>query len=107
MIHEDGRQIVEQQLQSAREARASTLATIYHGCQRTICAYEERHPIAIEHYLSVFARGLGIEHPDLYKKYKLWRDPERVLAEMAPCMQANNVNEAEARRLVQKTFPAK
>ncbi|MEE8442546.1 MAG: heterodisulfide reductase-related iron-sulfur binding cluster [Dehalococcoidia bacterium] len=98
-------QIIEQQLHQASEAGADTLATMYHGCQRSLCLYEEQHPLNIEHYLSVFARSLGIDHEDTYKKFRLWRDPERVLAEMAPCMQANNVREDQARRVVQRTFP--
>ena len=81
-----------------------TLATIYHGCQRLICAFETERPIAIEHYLSVFARGLGIEFEDTFKKYRLWQDPERILAETTPCQQANNVDPARARALVEDTF---
>src|SRR5688572_32407579 len=40
------------------------------GCQRLLCHFERERPIAIEHYLSVFARGLGIEFEDRYKKYR-------------------------------------
>lgn len=98
-------QVVEQQLRESAEAGASTFATLYHGCQRLLCVYEERHPVAIEHYLSVFARALDIEHEDKYKKYRLWRDPQRVLAEMAPCMQAGRLKEEDARSLVSRTFP--
>ena len=42
---------------------------------------------------------------DRYKKYRLWRDPERVLAEMAPCLQANKLREDQARDVVLRTFP--
>ena len=47
------------------------LATIYHGCQRLMCGFEAEGAIVIEHYLSVFARALGIEFEDTYKKYRL------------------------------------
>ncbi len=53
------------------------------------------------HYLSVFARGLGIEFEDTFKKYRLWADPERVLADMTPCQQANGVDAERARRFVE------
>jgi Fe-S oxidoreductase len=86
---------------------ADTLATIYHGCQRLLCHFERERPIAIEHYLSVFARGLGIEFEDRYKTYRLWEDPERVLAESTPCQQANHMDPARARELVTKMFPAR
>lgn len=98
-------QIIEEQLREASGAGADTFATLYHGCQRCICIYQEQHPLTIEHYLSVFARALGIEHEDKYKKYRLWRDPQHVLAEVAPCMQANEIGEDEALRVVQRSFP--
>lgn len=97
-------QIIEGHLRQAEEAKVDSFATLYHGCQRTICEFEDKYPFEIEHYLSVFARALGIEHEDTYKKYKLWNDPERVLAEMAPCMKANGVSPDEARKVVTKTF---
>jgi Fe-S oxidoreductase len=96
--------MVLDEIDRARAAGADTFATIYHGCQRLICAFETERPIAIEHYLSVFARGLGIEFEDKFKKYRLWQDPERILAETTPCQQANNVDPARARALVEETF---
>ncbi len=92
------------EIDRACAAGAGTLATIYHGCQRYICVFEPERPIAIEHYLSVFARGLGIAFEDKFKKYRLWHDPERVLAETTPCQRANNVGAARAREVVQDAF---
>jgi len=99
-------EIVEGQLSTSVDAGVGAFATMYHGCQRTICTYEEKYPIEIEHYLSIFARGLGIEHEDTYKKYSLWKDPTRVLADMAPCMEATGVKPERAKKLVDLTFPA-
>lgn len=96
--------LVLDEIDRARAAGADTLATIYHGCQRLLCGFEAERPIVIEHYLSVFARGLGIEFEDKYKKYRLWQDPERTLAEMTPCQRANNIDPARARALVEQTF---
>ncbi len=100
------RSIIESEMQQAVSHEADIYATLYHGCQRLICEYEESQPLAVEHYLSVFARALGIEHEDTYKKYRLWKDPMRVLGEMAPCMEANRISEVEARQVVSETFPA-
>ncbi len=95
---------VREEIDRARATGAGILATIYHGCQRLLCPFEAERPIAIEHYLSVFARGLGIEFEDRYKKYRLWQDPERVLTETAACQSANAVDPARAREFVQQTF---
>jgi hypothetical protein len=96
--------LILDEIDRARAGGAQTLATIYHGCQRLICGFEAERPIAIEHYLSVFARGLGIEFEDRYKKFRLWQDPDRVLEESTPCQTANHVDPARARQLVDKTF---
>ena len=97
-------QMARDELDRARSAGADTLATIYHGCQRYLCVFEPERPVAIEHYLSVFGRGLGIEFEDKFKKYRLWQDPERVLAETTPCQRANGVDPARARALVTAAF---
>ncbi|MBI2205802.1 MAG: (Fe-S)-binding protein [Candidatus Rokubacteria bacterium] len=86
-------------------AGATHLAGIYHGCHRMNCGFEAERPLTIEHYLTLFGRGLGIEVEDTYKKYRLLDDPERVLEEMTPCMAANGVDPERARGLVLKTFP--
>ena len=96
--------MVRDQIARARAAGAGTVATIYHGCQRLICGFESDGDIVIEHYLSVFGRALGIEFEDKYKKYRLWQDPERTLADTAACQRVNHVDPARARELVEETF---
>jgi len=103
-------QMAREEIDRARAAGAGTLATIYHGCQRYLCVFEPEglvapeSPFAIEHYLSVFGRGLGLEFEDKFKKYRLWQDPERVLADTTPCQLANNVDGARARAVVVEAF---
>ena len=96
--------LVRDEIRRAKDAGADTLACIYHGCQRMICSFEAEGLLRIEHYLSVFARALGIEFEDTFKTYRLWNDPERVLADMTPCQVANGVDPARARALVEATF---
>jgi Fe-S oxidoreductase len=97
-------QMAREEIGRVRAVGADTLATIYHGCQRYFCVFEPEGPVAIEHYLTVFGRGLGIEFEDKFKKYRLWQDPERVLAETTPCQRANNVDAARARSVVVEAF---
>ena len=96
--------MAREEIGRAHDAGAGTLATIYHGCQRYLCVFEPERPLAIEHYLTVFGRGLGLDFEDKFKKYRLWQDPERVLAETTPCQRANNVDPAHARRVVEDNF---
>jgi Fe-S oxidoreductase len=99
--------LVRREIDAALAGGADTFATIYHGCQRLICGFEAGRPIAIEHYLSVFARALGIDFEDKYKRYLLAGDPEQVLIETTPCQQANHVDPDKARALVMATFSAR
>jgi len=99
--------LVLEEIDRARALGAETLATIYHGCQRAMCGFERKRPITIEHYLSVFARGLGIEFEDKYKRYLLSGNVDEILADMTPCQQANGVSDERARELVTLTFAPK
>jgi hypothetical protein len=96
--------LVRDEIARAHRDDADTLATIYHGCQRLLCGFEAQAPLAIEHYLSVFARGLGIEFEDTYKRWMLSGDPRAIMAEAAPCLEANGVDPAAAQALVERTF---
>jgi Fe-S oxidoreductase len=101
------RQMALDDIDRALAAGATHMAGIYHGCHRELCRFEAERPIVLEHYLTLFARALGIEFEDSYKKYVLWGDPDRILEDATPCMAANGVDPATARGLVIKTFPAK
>jgi hypothetical protein len=96
--------LMRDEIARAHAGGADTLATIYHGCQRLLCGFEAQAPLAIEHYLSVFARGLGIEFEDTYKRWVLSGDPEAILADATPCMEANGVDAERARAFVERTF---
>ncbi len=96
--------LARDEVDRAGAAGADTLATIYHGCQRYMCVFEAERPITIEHYLTVFGRGLGLEFEDRFKKFRLWQDPERVLEETTPCQRANNVDAARARAVAMENF---
>ncbi|HUC65330.1 MAG TPA: (Fe-S)-binding protein [Stellaceae bacterium] len=91
-------------LGAARDAGVDILATLYHSCQREICAAEATYPFAIVNYISLLGEAMGIEHPDLYKRFKLKADPDAVYDEVAACVQANGLDPAKVRALLRKTF---
>jgi hypothetical protein len=101
------RQMVLDDADRALAAGATHMAGIYHGCHRELCRFEAERPLVFEHYLTLFARGLGIEFEDTYKKYVRWGDPDRILEDATPCMAASGVDREKARGLVIKTFGAK
>ena len=101
------RQMALDDVDRARASGATHMAGIYHGCHRELCRFEAERPTVFEHYLTLFARALGIEFEDTYKKYARWGDPVRILDDASPCMAANGVDPDAARALVINTFSAK
>jgi hypothetical protein len=77
------------------------LAGIYHSCHRELAAAEQDYPFAVQNFISLVGEAMGITRDDLYKRLLIYRDIERVLAEAAPYIQANNVDPA----LIQLTLP--
>ena len=88
-------------LEHAAAAGVDVLAGIYHSCHRELAAAEQDYPFAVQNFISLVGEAMGITREDLYKRLLIYRDIERVLAEAAPYIQANNVDPA----LIQLTLP--
>jgi hypothetical protein len=101
---ETWRQMVLGDMDRAVTAGATHLSGIYHGCHREQCRFESERPLIVEHYLTLFARALGIEFEDTYKRYARWGDPEGILADATPCLAANGVTPDAARPVVTRIF---
>ena len=96
--------LAKDSIQSAADAGADIYATIYHGCQRSLCGFEDQYPLKVEHYLTVMGRALGIEYEDQYKKHMLSGDAVAIMEEVTPCAVASGISLEEARATVEKTF---
>jgi heterodisulfide reductase subunit D len=79
-------------LDQAAAAGVDVLAAIYHSCHRELVAAERDYPFAIQNFISLVGEAMGSTRQDLYKRMVLYRDLERVLAEAAPYIAANNVD---------------
>jgi Fe-S oxidoreductase len=79
-------------LDQAAAAGVDVLADIYHSCHRELVAAEQDYPFAIQNFISLVGEAMGITRQDLYKRMVLYRDMERVLAEAAPYIVANNAD---------------
>jgi len=91
-------------LAAAADARVDIVATIYHSCQREICQAEAAYPLAIVNYISLLGEALGIEHPDVYKRYKLKADPDAVFEEVQEYVRANGLDPARVREVLHSAF---
>jgi len=92
---------------AARDARAEVLATIYHSCHREICQEEAKYPFVVVNYISLLGEAMGIEYPDVYKRYKLGADPGAVFDEVQEYVRANGLDPERVREVLRNAFAPK
>jgi heterodisulfide reductase subunit D len=73
-----------QELEAARTAGVDCLVGIYHACHRELCAHERDVPFRVVNFLELVGEAMGLERPDLYKRWKVMQDVDRVVAEIGP-----------------------
>ena len=54
----------------ARAAQVDDVATVFHSCQRLMCALEASEPFRVVNYVALLGAALGREYPDEYKSWK-------------------------------------
>ncbi len=91
-------------LAAARDEHADVLANIYHTCHREICHAEATYPFAIRNYIDLLGEAMGIEYPDMYKRYKLRADPDAVFNDVQPYVQANELDPVRVREVLNSAF---
>jgi Fe-S oxidoreductase len=89
---------------AAAAARPDVLATIYHSCQRELCHEEARQPFAVVNYISLLGEAMGIEHPDVYKRYKTMADPDAVFEAVREYVEAHQLDPARVRAVLNAAF---
>jgi heterodisulfide reductase subunit D len=91
-------------LEQAAAAEVDVLADIYHSCHRELGAAERDYPFAVQNFISLIGEAMGITRQDLYKQMLIYRDLERLLAEAAPYIQANQVDSGLLQITLAKEF---
>jgi hypothetical protein len=56
--------------EEAREQQADDVATVFHSCQRLMCALEASEPFRVVNYVALLGAAMGREYPDEYKSWK-------------------------------------
>lgn len=78
------RELHARELEAARAAGVDCLVGVYHACHRELCAHERDVPFQVVNFLELVGEAMGIERPDLFKRWKIMQDVDRVVAEVAP-----------------------
>jgi Fe-S oxidoreductase len=67
---------------NAANARAHTVATVFHSCQRLLCALEGSEPFKVVNYVNLLTEAMGLELRDDYKDWKLAGSEQAVIAKV-------------------------
>ncbi|GIX48516.1 MAG: hypothetical protein KatS3mg131_2727 [Candidatus Tectimicrobiota bacterium] len=97
-------QHLDEVFRQAAAAGVEVLATIYHSCHRVLCHQEAAYPFAVVNYISLLGEALGLDYPDVYKRYRLLGDPEAILAEVQPYVAAHHLPPEQVRDVLYRTF---
>lgn len=68
----------------ARALRVDQVVTVFHSCQRLMCALESSEPFGVANYATVLAESLGLELTDEYKQWKTARSADEAVAMVGP-----------------------
>ena len=66
----------------AVNTKADTVATVFHSCQRLLCALEGSEPFKVVNYVNLLTESMGLEFRDDYKEWKLAGSEEAVIAKV-------------------------
>ena len=91
-------------LAAAKDASVDLVATVYHSCHREICQEESNYPFAIVNYISLLGEAMGIEYPDLYKRYKLRGDPDAIFDAVQPYILVRRLDSTRVRETLRDVF---
>jgi heterodisulfide reductase subunit D len=86
------RDLREREFRAAADAGVTTLATIYHACHREICDLGDGRSFEIVNFMEILGAGLGIDGEDLYKRLKLIRDIDDIIAETSGLIAAHGLD---------------
>lgn len=78
------RDVTRRLREEARAARADTVATVFHSCQRMMCALEAEEPFRVVNYVALLGAAMGKDYPDEYKDWKLADSDEEIRRLIGP-----------------------
>jgi heterodisulfide reductase subunit D len=74
-------QLRQREFRAAADAKVTTLATVYHACHREICHFEPDVSFEIVNFMELIGESMGIAVEDVYKRLRIMRDVDAVMAD--------------------------
>ncbi len=87
----------EQEFRAAADAGVTTLATVFHACHRELCHLEKDVTFEIINVMEIIGESMGLYADDIYKRLKMMRDVESMLAECGDLIAQHGLDPEEVR----------
>ena len=78
------RDVTRRLCDDARAAGVDDVATVFHSCQRLMCAVEGSEPFRVLNYVALLGAALGREYPDEYKSWKTAAGEDEIVERVGP-----------------------
>ncbi len=87
---------------AAEEAGVTALAGIFHSDHRELSSHQSEWPFEIVNYMDLIGESMGIRRDDVFKRLKLMRDADAVVAASAESIAEHGLDLEDARDAVLK-----
>ena len=87
-------------LKAAERAGVTTLCSVFHADHREISSHESAWPFEIVNYMDILGASMGLERPDILKRWKLMNDVDAIVAEAADSIAAHGLDLEQVRDIV-------
>lgn len=84
------------ELEAAAVAGVTTLATVFHACHRELCHYEKDVTFEIVNVMEIIGASMGLAADDIYKRLKMARDADEMLAMCSERIAEHGLDPGEA-----------
>jgi Fe-S oxidoreductase len=106
VLPEFKRDLVARELAAVADAGVTTLATIYHACHRELCDVGDGRSFEVVNFMEIIGEGLGLRSEDLYKRLKLLKDIDDIIAETIPLIAEHGLDLETVRDTLLQEFGA-
>jgi heterodisulfide reductase subunit D len=93
---------VAKELKAAEEACVTTLAGIYHSDHRELVGHESEWSFEIINFMELIGESMGLHRDDVFKRLKMMRDVDAILADTADLIATYRLDPEEVREVVLK-----
>jgi len=99
-VPEKRRVLLAGQLAAAEAAGVTTLAGVYHADHRELCAHEGQWSFEVVNFMELVGAAIGLRREDVFKRLKLMRDVDAIMADAADLIAHYRLDPEEVRDVI-------